>query len=101
VSLDLAVARTLHTTRVLERALHAPDKPGTWTISIDGLHLPVVREVLPDGVVFTTHAPDVTFTGPVLIGLHHEGELLECRELDGELHEITWELSLAYAPLAA
>jgi hypothetical protein len=101
VSLDLAVARTLHTTRVLERALHAPDAPGRWTISIDGLHLPVVREVFADGVCFTTHAPEVCFTGPVLLGLHHDGELLDCRELHGELHEITWELSLAHAPLAA
>jgi hypothetical protein len=96
--LDVAVARAVHLTRLLERALH---EPHGWAISLDGMHLPVVREVTAVGVRFTTHVPEVCFTGPVLLGLHHDGELLDCRELHGELHEITWELSLAHAPLAA
>lgn len=93
MSLDLAVARALHLTRVLERAVH--ERVG-WTIEVGGLVLPATRVVLPDAVLFRTGLPLLPVRAEC-VSLHHHGvpQLVQPFSYDETAGEIEFELRLA------
>lgn len=91
--LEKAVATALYAAAVLERALHEPEG---WELALGDVHVPAVRTVEHNGIVFRSVIPDMPADAEMLV-LLHRGELKAVRPVesfDRGPQDVVFELRL-------
>ena len=91
---DQELAQHIYRVKVLERAAHAS---GQWHALIDGRSVPVLRELLSDGVALHFEIPEHMLRGVQSVVITDEdGETVAVRsvEVGPDTKGIEWQLTL-------